>query len=130
MVLVRMAFVSTVGFRPSRAHNSVQARPKRASTSFARIRRGTVMTTTVVEKGAGMRLIKDADEEMISKLGCRSWSTWGCDASSFPWTYSDDEVCFVLEGEVRVIPDDGSEPMGASYISELLRAEAHKHSGH
>ncbi|CAN8072960.1 unnamed protein product [Agarophyton chilense] len=69
------------------------------------------MSATIVEKGAGMRLIKNADEKTIDKLGCRSWDTWGCEPSTFPWTYSDDEVCLVMNGDFTVIPDDGSEKM-------------------
>lgn len=74
----------------------------------------TNMVTAPVEKGAGMRLIQAADEATIEKLGCRSWSTWGCPSSSFDWSYSDDEVCLVLAGDFTVTPDDGSEPMGKS----------------
>ena len=39
-----------------------------------------------------------------------SWGTWGCDVSNFPWTYSDDETAYILEGEVTVTPDDKSLP--------------------
>lgn len=58
-----------------------------------------------------MKVIKGADEQTITELGCRSWGKWGCEPSKFPWTYSDDEVCLVLEGDFTVIPDDGSESM-------------------
>lgn len=68
--------------------------------------------SAVVEKGAGMRVIKQADDATIDSLGCRSWGTWGCGPSKFPWTYADDEVCLVLSGDFTVIPDDGSESMG------------------
>lgn len=71
-----------------------------------------IRSSAAVEKGSGMRIIKAADEETIVKMGCRSWSKWGCEASTFPWTYSDDEVCLVLEGDFTVIPDDGGESMG------------------
>lgn len=75
------------------------------------MRRAIMTCSTTVEKGSGMRLIQAADEASILKLGCRSWSTWGCDPSTFPWTYSEDEVCLVLEGDFTVFPDDGSKPM-------------------
>lgn len=71
-----------------------------------------VVASAVVEKGAGMKAIRSADEDTIAELGCRSWGKWGCGPSTFPWTYSDDEVCLVLEGDFTVIPDDGSESMG------------------
>lgn len=70
------------------------------------------METKIQVAGAGMRVIRQADEATIEKLGCRSWDTWGCEPSTFPWTYSSDEVCLILAGDLTVIPDDGSEPMG------------------
>lgn len=76
------------------------------------IRRAMVTSSAVIEKGAGMRIIKAADEQTIAKLGCRSWNKWGCAPSTFPWSYADDEVCLVLEGEFTVIPDEGGESMG------------------
>ena len=39
-----------------------------------------------------------------------SWGTWGCGISNFPWTYSDDETAYILEGEVVVTPDDNTLP--------------------
>ena len=65
-----------------------------------------------VEKGGGMKVIKAADENIIAELGCRSWDKWGCEPSTFDWTYSDDEICLVLEGDFTVKPADGSDSMG------------------
>lgn len=38
------------------------------------------------------------------------WGTWGCDAGSFPWSYGDNESCYLLEGKVTVTPTDGRKP--------------------
>jgi uncharacterized cupin superfamily protein len=35
----------------------------------------------------------------------RSWPTWGCEVSRFPWSYSENETCYVIEGHVIVTPD-------------------------
>lgn len=43
----------------------------------------------------------DAERQAAS-----SWPTWGCEASTFPWTYDARETCLLLEGEVVVTPDD------------------------
>eukprot|EP00188_Purpureofilum_apyrenoidigerum_P001743 Plantae.Rhodophyta-Purpureofilum_apyrenoidigerum.ctg19902.p2 GENE.Plantae.Rhodophyta-Purpureofilum_apyrenoidigerum.ctg19902~~Plantae.Rhodophyta-Purpureofilum_apyrenoidigerum.ctg19902.p2 ORF type:complete len:124 (+),score=21.77 Plantae.Rhodophyta-Purpureofilum_apyrenoidigerum.ctg19902:194-565(+) len=56
-----------------------------------------------------IEIIRQADEVTINKLGCRSWPTWGCEASKFPWTYDENEKCLLLKGEVTVTPDDGGE---------------------
>lgn len=50
-------------------------------------------------------VVNDAPSEDEISLA-RSWPTWGCDASEFPWTYGAAETCLVIEGEARVVPDD------------------------
>ena len=50
------------------------------------------------------------DSERLKKLGVHSWSTWSKEVSVFPWTYSEQEVAYVLEGEVVVTPK-GGEPV-------------------
>lgn len=107
-------------FVPNTFVNSFSTRYRAAITSLNRpsktnvpaSRRCVIMSSAVEEKGAGMRLIKGAEEALIGKMGCRSWGKWGCGPSTFPWTYSDDEVCLVLTGDFTVIPDDGGETMG------------------
>ena len=47
---------------------------------------------------------------MIKELGIRNRPIWACDASSFDWTYDDQETCLLLEGEVMLTPD-GGEPV-------------------
>lgn len=109
-----MAFVVLTPIRTtsSTTNRVVKESIHRTNFELGRNRRAKMTGSAVIEKGAGMRIIKQADESTISKFGCRSWSTWGCGPSTFPWTYSDDEVCLVLEGDFTVIPDDGSQSMG------------------
>jgi len=47
------------------------------------------------------------DPNRLDALGVSSWPTWSKEVSSFPWTYSEQEVAYVLEGEVVVTPKDG-----------------------
>ncbi|CBN73800.1 hypothetical conserved protein [Ectocarpus siliculosus] len=53
-----------------------------------------------------IKVTKDPSEEEIKALGARSWPTWGCGVSKFPWTYEGTETCLILEGDVTVTPDD------------------------
>ena len=46
----------------------------------------------------------------LNELGVSSWSTWSKEVSVFPWTYSEREIAYVLEGEVVVTPK-GGEPV-------------------
>ena len=34
------------------------------------------------------------------------WPIWECEISEFPWTYSEKESCFILEGEIEVKTDN------------------------
>ena len=45
--------------------------------------------------------------ERLAQLGVSSGSTWSTEVSTFPWTYSEQEVAYVLEGEVTVTPKGG-----------------------
>ena len=50
------------------------------------------------------------DSTRLNVLGVSSWPTWSKEVSKFPWTYSEQEVAYVLEGEVVVTPQ-GGEPV-------------------
>lgn len=47
------------------------------------------------------------DESRLKSLGVSTWPTWSKEVSKFPWTYSEQEVAYILEGEVTVTPKDG-----------------------
>jgi hypothetical protein len=49
-------------------------------------------------------------DEKLKELGVLGWPIWEKEASTFPWTYDCDEICYILEGEVVVTPD-GGEPV-------------------
>lgn len=46
--------------------------------------------------------IEKPDQKKLDSLGVKSWSPWGCDVSTFDWAYDSDEVCYILEGKVKV----------------------------
>ena len=54
-----------------------------------------------------IEVTKNPSEELLAKLGCRSWPTWGKEPSVFPWHYDDQETCLVVAGKVVVTPDGG-----------------------
>jgi hypothetical protein len=49
-------------------------------------------------------------ESTILALGLRDWPIWGCEISTFHWSYDQRETCLILEGKVTVTPD-GGEPV-------------------
>ena len=46
--------------------------------------------------------IEKPDQEKLDSLGVKRWSPWECGASTFDWEYDSDEVCYILEGKVKV----------------------------
>ncbi|MGV9200476.1 MAG: cupin domain-containing protein [Promethearchaeia archaeon] len=50
---------------------------------------------------------KKPTEKELEKLDVESWGTWEKQVSEFPWSYSETETCYVLEGEVEVEGEDG-----------------------
>ncbi len=53
---------------------------------------------------------KPSDEEARQ---CKTWDTWGCDVSEFPWDYTQTETCLILEGKVTVT----DRPAGAESVT-------------
>jgi len=47
------------------------------------------------------------DAARLKSLGVADWGIWTKEASTFPWTYDEREICYLLEGDVIVTPDGG-----------------------
>ena len=46
----------------------------------------------------------------LEVMGVEEWPIWIKEVSEFPWAYDSAETCYILEGEVIVIPE-GGEPV-------------------
>jgi uncharacterized cupin superfamily protein len=53
--------------------------------------------------------VERATDARLRELGVDRWSSWGCGAETFDWTYDDQETAYVQEGRVTVREPDGSE---------------------
>lgn len=56
---------------------------------------------------AQVNVIRNPAEDELKKLGVRDWPIWTKEVSEFPWHYADPEICYLLEGDVVVTPEDG-----------------------
>lgn len=76
-------------------------------------------------------------KERLAALGVNSWPTWSKEVSTFPWSYTEQEIAYVLAGEVTVTPQNGSPvdfgagdlvifPAGLSCTWQVKKA-LHKH---
>ncbi|SNS02850.1 hypothetical protein SAMN05192560_2289 [Methylobacillus rhizosphaerae] len=50
------------------------------------------------------------DQAHLDALGVSRWPTWSKEVSQFPWSFGEQEIAYILEGQVTVIPD-GGEPV-------------------
>lgn len=55
-------------------------------------------------------IVEKPTAEKLASLGVTSWPTWSKEVSQFPWSFSTQEIAYVLEGEVTVTPN-GGEPV-------------------
>ena len=46
--------------------------------------------------------IEKPDNAKLDSLGVKSWSPWECGVSTFDWSYDTDEICYILDGKVKV----------------------------
>ncbi len=67
--------------------------------NYLNISRERMMSKIIVEKSPS--------EERLNTLGIKSCPTWSKEPSTFPWSYSEQEIAYILEGEVTVTHDDG-----------------------
>ncbi len=56
---------------------------------------------------SGILVKHDPSEQELLEAGVHDWPIWEKEASTFPWTYDARELCYVLEGEVIVSPENG-----------------------
>ena len=46
--------------------------------------------------------IERPNKQKLDLLGVSDWSPWESEVRSFDWSYDSDEVCYILEGKVKV----------------------------
>lgn len=51
-----------------------------------------------------MKVRKPTDQEIRQ---AETWGTWSKEPSEFPWSYDDKETCYILEGNARVVDNQG-----------------------
>ena len=51
--------------------------------------------------------IRRPDKGDLEAEGVFSWPVWEKEESTFPWHYDEPETCYLLEGRVRVTPENG-----------------------
>ena len=47
------------------------------------------------------------DTARLEALGVSKWPTWEKEVSTFPWTFLEQEIAYILEGECVITPEGG-----------------------
>lgn len=50
---------------------------------------------------------KNPDQARLLTLEVRKWPTWKKEVSVFPWTFPEQEIAYILEGECVITPVGG-----------------------
>jgi len=58
-------------------------------------------------KGKGMIQVENADKTILESMGVFEWPVWSKEVSEFPWQYDCAEICYLVEGEAIISPDQG-----------------------
>ncbi len=54
-----------------------------------------------------IKIEHNPDKEKLEEMGVFNWPIWEKEPSRFDWSYDTDETCYLLEGKVRVEPENG-----------------------
>ena len=50
---------------------------------------------------------KNLAQSRLGNLGVSKWSTWQKEVSTFDWTFHEQEIAYILEGECVITPTGG-----------------------
>jgi uncharacterized cupin superfamily protein len=60
----------------------------------------TNMSQIIVEKNPA--------QSRLDSLNVKKWATWQKEVSVFPWTFPEQEIAYILEGECVITPTGGA----------------------
>lgn len=58
------------------------------------------MTQIIIEK--------NPSQQRLNELNVSQWPTWEKEISTFPWTFPEQEIAYILEGECIITPTNGT----------------------
>ena len=84
-------------------------RPHRGATTGNANGRRVASNSSSNSNGKALSLQQIKVDKNRNRDEFKNWPVWGCEASTFPWTYGSTEQCYILKGKVIVTPDGASE---------------------
>ena len=59
------------------------------------------------DKMSHIEIEHNPDRKKLEKMDVFNWQIWEKEPSKYDWTYDTKEICYLLEGKVRVEPEVG-----------------------
>ncbi|KAI3708116.1 hypothetical protein L2E82_37186 [Cichorium intybus] len=81
---------------------------------------GIISMQRPLEEIYSIRVEKNVSKERLTELGVSKWSTWKTGKCNVPWDWHVDQLVYIEEGEVRVVPE-GSERHMSFVAGDLVR---------
>lgn len=95
------------------------SREKRLYTTTARYNRIKAIQRPL-EELYHVRVEKNVSPKRLAELGVSRWSMWKTGKCKLPWDWHVDQLIYIEEGEVRVVPE-GSERYMSFVAGDLVR---------
>lgn len=73
-----------------------------------------------LEELYNVRVERKVSPDRLAKLGVSKWSTWKTGKCKLPWDWQVDQLVYIEEGEVRVVPE-GSKRFMQFVAGDLVR---------
>ena len=95
----------------------------RKSSTTSKLRYGGIKAMRVekpLEELYNVRVERKVSSERLAELGVSRWSVWKTGKSKLPWDWQVDQLVYIEEGEVRVVPE-GSKRYMQFVAGDLVR---------
>ncbi|KAI5565619.1 hypothetical protein BDE02_14G134500 [Populus trichocarpa] len=73
-----------------------------------------------LEELYNIRVERKVSRDRLAELGVSKWSAWKTDKCKLPWDWQVDQLVYIEEGEVRVVPE-GSKKYMRFVAGDLVR---------
>jgi len=59
-------------------------------------------------------IVRKPTEDELAQM--EKWPVWEKEVCEFPWEYSEQETCLIIEGKAEIVTSEGRTPFGAGDV--------------
>ncbi|CAN1232616.1 hypothetical protein LINPERPRIM_LOCUS3653 [Linum perenne] len=115
MAMASLTASPNIGFLPVSRSSNTKNQNQRLS-----VVRAAVHAEKSLEELYNVRVEKKVSPQRLSELGVSRWSMWKTGKCKLPWDWHVDQLVYIEEGEVRVVPE-GSKRYMQFVAGDLVR---------